>query len=63
MNTETVLYGLRVGAEDWQEELITTNPLKIEEATAWAKTQGFDRFRVAHIDLSQKPDFGKTVNL
>lgn len=59
---ETVLYGVRVGNEDWQEEIITTNPSKLAEAKAWATANGFDRFRVATIDLSVPPDFTKVIN-
>lgn len=55
-----VLFAVRIGNEDWQEELITEDASKIEAATAWAKAHGFDRFRVAEIDDSP-PDFAKTV--
>ena len=50
--TEFVLWAVRKGDEDWQEELITTAPVlgdgmaKIEAARAWAVGRGFDRFRV-----------------
>ncbi len=62
MDTETVLYGVKIGDEDWQEQIITTNPKAIESAKAWAKANGFDRLRVAKIDLSVPPDFRKAVN-
>lgn len=57
------LWATRIGAPDWQEELITDNESLIEDATKWAKANGFDRIRVAEIDLSKKPDWSKTVNL
>lgn len=59
---ETILYGIRRGEEDWQEELLTTDATRIDAATTWAKANGFDRFRVATIDLSVPPDWAKTVN-
>ncbi len=62
MKIETVLYGVRIENEDWQEEIITTNAAKIHEASAWAKANGFDRLRIAKIDLSVAPDFSKTLN-
>ena len=62
MKPETVLYGVRVGAEDWQEEIITTNPEAIEQASAWAVANGFDRLRVAVISLDAPPDFRNVVN-
>lgn len=61
-----VLFAVKQGAEDWEEELITTaepTPAgneKLEKATEWAKSQGFGRFRIARDDLSA-PDFSKTV--
>ena len=59
---EQVLYGTRKGDEDWQEEIISTNPEAFNEAQAWATEQGFNRFRIAEIDLSTPPDFTRTIN-
>jgi len=61
--TATTLWGTRIGAEDWREELITDNPALIEQAKAWAEANGFDRIRVAVIDLTVAPDWSKTVNV
>lgn len=61
MATTRVLFAVKVGAEDWQEQLITENPASIEAASAWARTNGFDRLRVAEIDLDVAPDFRATV--
>jgi hypothetical protein len=61
MQPETILYGIREGAEDWQEEIITTDPAKLEDARNWAEANGFDRFRVWTWDGSA-PDFAKTIN-
>jgi hypothetical protein len=64
MNTvETILWGVRVGDEDWQEQIITTDENQIEAAKEWASNNGFDRFRVAKIDLGVKPDFVSTLNI
>jgi len=59
---ETILYATKIGAPEYMEEIITTNPEKIDEAKAWAKENGFDRFRIAKIDLGEKPDFIGTIN-
>ncbi len=29
----------------------------------WAKVNGYDRLRISVIDLTQKPNFTKTINL
>ncbi len=59
--SETILYAVRVGAEDWEEEIITTNPDAIEAATDWAKRNGFDRFRLATYTLGEIPNFTATL--
>ena len=59
---ETILWAVKVGDEDWQEQIITTDESKIEEASNWAKENGYDRLRVAVIDLGVKPDFPSTIN-
>lgn len=56
-----VLFAVKIGDEDWQEQLITEREEQIENASTWAKANGFDRLRVADIDLSKKPDFTKTI--
>ena len=58
-----ILFAVKKGNEDWQEELITEQEDRIKEARAWAEQNGFDRFRIADIDLTQKPDFSKVINL
>jgi hypothetical protein len=64
MNTkETILWAVKVGDEDWQEQIITTDENQIEAAKEWASNNGFDRFRVAKIDLGVKPDFVSTLNM
>jgi len=58
-----VLWGTRIGAEDWQEELITDRQEDIETAKIWAENNGFDRLRISTVDLSVPPDFTKTINI
>jgi hypothetical protein len=58
---EKILFATRIGDEEWKEELITDNEENIEAATAWAIKNGFDRIRIAEIDLSIIPDFTKTI--
>lgn len=55
-----ILFAVKVGGEDWQEELITELPERIEAASAWAKANGFDRLRVATI-ADGAPDFSKVL--
>jgi hypothetical protein len=66
MTNETVLYGLPKDAtERYQEQLLLTNatPELIERVKVLAARDGFHSFRVATIDLSVAPDFGKTVRV
>ena len=61
---ETVLYGKRKDrAEDWHEEVLLTNatPELIERIKTLAAKDGFESFRVAQIDLGQKPDFSNVL--
>lgn len=58
---ETVLYARKQGAPEYTEVIITTNPDRIEEATQWARSQGYGHFRTARIDLSMAPDFAAAV--
>jgi len=58
---EMVLWGVLEGNEDWQEELLSTNPDRFEEIKAMAARDGFGRFRIARVDLNRPPDFAATV--
>lgn len=52
-----VLFAVRKGNEEWQEELITERAADadvLRDATEWAKTQGFHRFRT--VEFSDQPD-------
>lgn len=63
MGKVKILWGVRVGDEDWQEQLITEDESKIPAAMAWARANGFDRLRVAVVDLSKPPDFRRAVSV
>lgn len=58
MQKEWVLWATKKGAEDWQEDLITStvDRARLESAIAWAKANGFDRLRVSTF-AGEKPDF------
>jgi len=58
-----ILFAVRIGEPDYMEELITEQSDKIEEASAWARANGFDRLRVAVVDLGAKPDFVGAVRV
>lgn len=55
------LFAVKKGDEDWQEQLITENEDRIEDAKKWAAANGFDRFRVVSVDSDTPPDFAGTV--
>lgn len=59
---EKVLYGVKKGQPDYMSEIITTNEKRFVEAKKWATENGFDRFRISEINLSEKPDFTKCLN-
>lgn len=61
--TEKILYGTKKGEPNWKEQIITEDETQIEKAKTWAEANGFDRIRVATIDLSKAPDFAGTVNM
>ena len=61
---EYVLYGTKVGKKDWQEEVLAVRPYKFEitpELEKVTKKDGYNRLRIAKIDLSTPPDFRKIV--
>lgn len=60
---EKILYGVKLDNEDWQEEVLCTQEERFEEVKILASKDGFNRFRVAKINLIEKPDFRKTVNI
>lgn len=60
IKTLRILWGVKVGDENWQEQIITTDGAKIEQAKAWGIANGFGRFRIS-TDNGQAPDFTKTI--
>ncbi len=60
---QQMLWAVKVGDEDWQEQIITTEASRIEAAKEWATKNGFNRFRVSDYSDGEKPNFAKTVNL
>lgn len=59
--SQRILWATKVGAPEWQEQLITEQGDKIEAASAWAKANGFDRLRVSTFD-GRAPNFARTIN-
>jgi hypothetical protein len=47
----TAVFAVKIGYEDWAEELVAEDPADIEAAIATAKANGYDRIRVANIEL------------
>lgn len=67
-NKETILYGCKIGQPDYMEEIlfkqrgyVNQNEV-MEHAKKWAKENNYDRLRFHVVDLSEKPDFTKTLN-
>jgi hypothetical protein len=47
----TAVFAVKIGNEDWAEELIAEDPADIEAVKQAAMENGYDRIRVAYIDL------------
>ena len=64
---EQVIWAVKKGQEDWQEEVIYSGPPLSKDMQAkcaqWIEDNGFDRMRIAGLDLSVQPNFAGTVNL
>lgn len=64
-NKEYVLWATKIGAQDWQEDLITCavfnkdGAKKIQKAIIWAKSNQFHKIRVSVLDLDKVPNFLK----
>lgn len=63
VNTTTVMWGVKKGDPDWMETILSTQPERFEEVKAMARRDGWGRFRVATINLTEPPDFAKTVKV
>ena len=55
-----ILWAVKIGDEDWEEQVITEYEDRIPSAAEWAVANGFDRLRIAVIDDGM-PDFGMNV--
>lgn len=66
---ETLLYGCKINAPKYMEQIIyqckgiTNKKELMKKGKQWAKVNGYDRLRISVIDLTQKPNFTKTINL
>ena len=64
-NIEYVLYGLPKQSTERYDEVIllsdASNFKRVEKVKELAAKDGFHSFRIAAIDLNQKPDFAKGV--
>ena len=63
MQTEFVLWAVKIGEPDWAEDVITatTDPKRVEAAKEWAIANGFDRLRLGTFN-GEAPDFAATIN-
>lgn len=59
---EKVLYGTMKGAPSYMEEVLCTKPELFELVTEKAEQAGYINIRIAEIDLSEKPNFQKTIS-
>lgn len=59
-----VLWAVKIGDEDWQEQIITdtTSTPHLKKAKVWALKNGFNRLRVAIMGYADKPDFSRIFN-
>ena len=64
-NVETDLWARKIGAADWQEDLITStaNPETLAAARKWALENGFEKLRESKLYLNEMPDFTKCLNV
>ena len=58
-----VLWAVKIGDPDYAEQVITADEEQIAAASEWAIAQGFDRLRIAEIDLHTPPNFANTIDL
>lgn len=66
---ETLLYGCKIGEPDYMEEILyqckgyVNRDNLIATGKAWAQKNGYDRLRIAIVDLTKGPDFTKTIQI
>lgn len=56
-----VLFAVKINDPDYAEQLITEQEQYIVSAKEWAIRNGFNRLRIAEINLTEKPDFIATI--
>lgn len=62
---EYLLYGVRNGDEDWQEEILLSgqpNRDKFEKVKQLATADGWGRFREATFTPGERPDFSRVLS-
>jgi len=65
---ETLLYGCKIGDPDYMEDILyqckgyTNKEELMKKGEEWAKINGYDRLRIHVVNLSQPPNFIKTIN-
>lgn len=57
-----ILWGRLKGAEEWQEDILSTIPENFDKVKVMAAKDGYGHFRES-IDYGDVPDFSKTVRL
>lgn len=72
MGTETLLYGCKIGEPNYMEEILyhckgyTNKKELISKGKTWAKDNGYDRLRIAEINLTNQKtiteQFIKSIN-
>lgn len=69
MQKETLLYGCKINEPNYMEEILyqckgyVNHTELMEKGEQWAKDNGYNRLRIAVIDLSIPPNFAKTVTI
>lgn len=61
---QAILWGVKVGDEDWAEQLITatSNKAHLNKAKEWALKNGFNRLRVGKFTDGEMPNFIGTIS-
>lgn len=65
--TETLLYGCKIGDPKYMEEILyqckgyTNETELMKKGEEWAARNGYDRLRIAKINLATPPDFKGTI--
>ena len=63
MQTEhqRILWAKKAGFPEWQEFILSEISDNFPRAIEWGMLHGFHSFRVQTLDMSEKPDFIKTI--